>query len=1430
MAPGGQVKSPVARKKRRKRQGGGKPVARSRPRLSLCVIARDEGQFLDQCLASVAGLVDEIVVVDTGSSDDTMAVARNHGARLFQAPWAGDFSEARNHSLQKARGDWILVLDCDEVLSPDDGDGVRRAMASGDAEAYRLTTRNYTAALDRVGFQPCDGSYAREEGGYPGWFPTTKVRLWRRRPAVRFHGAVHELVEPALGAAGMAVGDCPVPVHHYGYVAKERPADRYLEAGERKVAERPGDLRARYELAIAYRDADRQSEALGAIEAVRAGLTDSEGADEGYLEEELVLLVHGDILERLGRPDAGLAVYREAVERFPASFQAHNNLGAALGRRGDVEGARACYRRGLELAPDNAVLADNLARLERATRASTPPPGATGSEEAPTHSLSVCVIARDASADLARCLASVAPVADQIVVVDTGSTDDTVAVAERAGAAVSHFSWCDDFSAARNASLDRATGDWVLWLDADDYLSPDDRDKVGRARNLPPDQALYFTLVNTGGADRTRFRQVKMFPNRPEIRFERPVHETVVPSLKRLGIGLAATDVEVRHTGYADPSVTARKSAYYRRIMEGWLQSHPEDYDFCFRVGHTHYGEGRRDDARAHFSRIIEAGPGVVRPASIYVHAATFRGRCDLEEGNAAGAVPDLEGALSVRSDDAFANLSLGDALTKMGQPERAIEHLRRSLTGQLDPHFPLDAELLKYSAHFFLGMCHQALGRFRDAEVEYGEANRLQPDRPEAAEALRQSRISATVPQAPGAGHSGPDAKAADSAEPAVQGVPAVQGDPDSDPSDGGAKAPQLTLCMIVRDEEARLGDCLESVRGLVDEIVVVDTGSVDETVAVAKRHGARLGHFEWCDDFSAARNTSLAMASGDWVMWLDADDLMPAEYHGEIRRLIRQGTDRSYFFVLDDQGYENVSCLQMRLFPNRPGVEFEMPIHEQVTPSLARLGLEMVQTDVRVVHTGYTTPDVVNSKKDRYLRIMEDWLAEHPESYIVRSHVALTYHTTGRLDEAVAQYRAILEESTCLADHNYVVYTTALLFLGRTYAKLGQHEEALRWILKAAEVDSDYVLTRFSLAETYLELGQLDRALEYATSVLDGEWQMTFFPIDRGEITYSALCVCGRAHQRQGQLDEAEAYFRRASEVPVKRRADAWGSLSEVYKARGDRGEALGALATARQMDPDSIKHIFNTAMIHMESGDLEEAGGLFNQVLERNPTYAPALLNLGFIAKSRGEVEEAERLYLRLLEDRPDHLEGRANLAHLYLTLERYEEAAASFEAVRDTDSGLLDINLGLLLARASQGTWEVGLALDILTGVGGTEASAAQLQDAGAATELMFHLGASLVRGGQLKCAEFSYRAAVLLAEGGGAAVDALIQTRRSLGEVLVSQGQIQQAVEQFEALLMANPADGAAFQRLGDCYQQLGVTDAASMCYEKAQALGEKGRS
>jgi glycosyltransferase involved in cell wall biosynthesis len=173
--------------------------------LSAAIIVRDEAEFLDACLASLHSVVDEIVVVDTGSSDDSVEVARRHGAVVGFEPWAEDFSTPRNTSLGLASGDWILYIDADERVRAGDHSAVRQLLAD-DTEHVSL----------RVPF------VARVN-----WTPYREFRLWRHRPDIRFTGAIHEsIVQAVTGVAqadGLRIGDldrltdAPLVIEHFGY-------------------------------------------------------------------------------------------------------------------------------------------------------------------------------------------------------------------------------------------------------------------------------------------------------------------------------------------------------------------------------------------------------------------------------------------------------------------------------------------------------------------------------------------------------------------------------------------------------------------------------------------------------------------------------------------------------------------------------------------------------------------------------------------------------------------------------------------------------------------------------------------------------------------------------------------------------------------------------------------------------------------------------------------------------------------------------------------------------------------------------------------------------------------------------------------------------------------------------------------------------------
>lgn len=189
----------------------------------------------------------------------------------------------------------------------------------------------------------------------------------------------------------------------------------------------------------------------------------------------------------------------------------------------------------------------------------------------------------------------------------------------------------------------------------------------------------------------------------------------------------------------------------------------------------------------------------------------------------------------------------------------------------------------------------------------------------------------------------------------------------------------PRLSLCMIVRDGAAMLSRCLESGRGLVDEIVVVDTGSQDESPTIARAHGAEVVAAEWRDDFSAARNLGLARARGAWVLVLDADEWLPPESVAPIRALAARPPVEAFHLIQCSELPEGgvVRAAAVRLFPNRPDVRYRHPLHEEVNASLAEAGLPVRSTTIEFLHSGYAERGRIEAKRRRNVRIAEAALA---------------------------------------------------------------------------------------------------------------------------------------------------------------------------------------------------------------------------------------------------------------------------------------------------------------------------------------------------------------------------------------------------------------------------------------------------------------------
>jgi LPS sulfotransferase NodH/glycosyltransferase involved in cell wall biosynthesis len=329
-------------------------------RISLCIVARNEARWIRACIESARPVVDEVVVVDTGSSDATPSLAREAGAYVVTEPWPGDLGAAHDLPLRHASGDWVLSLDGDETLDPASAARLRRLIETGGHrfDGFRITIRNYAYGLSEK-FRRAAPDDPLTCGAL-GYRPTTPVRLFRRRPAYRFVGRVHQRMEVAIERAGGRIGPSPLVIHHYGGLRSGRPKVEFYRALARRQADdEPASALAWIELGATF---ESRGDLPGALAAFRHARRFGKRATAAFLI--------GSTLIELDRPRLAIPHLKEAIAgngRDQSPYfdraDAFECLAAAYEALAQTRRAEAAYRRALALRPDSPAALNNLADL-----------------------------------------------------------------------------------------------------------------------------------------------------------------------------------------------------------------------------------------------------------------------------------------------------------------------------------------------------------------------------------------------------------------------------------------------------------------------------------------------------------------------------------------------------------------------------------------------------------------------------------------------------------------------------------------------------------------------------------------------------------------------------------------------------------------------------------------------------------------------------------------------------------------------------------------------------------------------------------------------------------------------------------------------------------------------------------------------------------
>ena len=295
------------------------------------------------------------------------------------------------------------------------------------------------------------------------------------------------------------------------------------------------------------------------------------------------------------------------------------------------------------------------------------------------------------------------------------------------------------------------------------------------------------------------------------------------------------------------------------------------------------------------------------------------------------------------------------------------------------------------------------------------------------------------------------------------------------------------LTLCMIVKNEEKLLEDCLRSVHNLVDQIVIVDTGSNDKTVEIAQKYNADIHYFAWTGDFAEARNESIKHAKSDWILWLDADERLNADSLEELQNIINHKPSQPEIYKINIRNYQKGDYYYIsdahRFFSNNFGIKFSGCIHEQISQSCKKLGGKEFNTNIEILHFGYNLNEEDQDKKNkRNHELLENMVKEQPDFAYAYYTLAQNYVMQKMYEKAIINFEKALgleQLSSELTSSLLIAYAESLIaveqfekaneLINKSLAMEKKQTGAYYLLYKIAEKSGEFLIIENALLKLY-------------------------------------------------------------------------------------------------------------------------------------------------------------------------------------------------------------------------------------------------------------------------------------------------------------------------------------------------------------------------
>ena len=923
--------------------------------------------------------------------------------------------------------------------------------------------------------------------------------------------------------------------------------------------------------------------------------------------------------------------------------------------------------------------------------------------------ISACMIVKNEEKFLDNCLKSIKNVADEIIVVDTGSQDRTVEIARKYTDKIYFHPWKDNFSEARNHYLNYATGDWIFQIDADEELVQEDIPVLLKAIEDDDIDAIMVQVASRfhKGKSEAVHSVERIFRNNGVIHYEGRVHNRVV------GITSAKVyPIRLIHYGYdLDKEKSKEKIERTVSLLKMDLKDDPGNPITYHYLSCSYMGQGM-------FQKALEASLTAIRLADskndnnlIYLWSRYNAAMCHykLKKLNKAEemALSALEKSskhidshfililvyfdqkrwgllidhgneyidlirLLRKSPMAFANLVtnslneewnmrvlIGIAYLELDQPEKFREAIERAVACAPEPFVALRAA----------GIYLHKKNDMGNAPIYLERAHKLNP---------KDTTVNSLLERI-------------------------------------SQEEPTITCCMIVKNEEAFLDQCLKSVRNYVDEIIIVDTGSTDGTGEIARRYTDKVYFHPWEDSFSKARNQALQYATCDWIFQIDADEELVRGSGEKLRQSAKTAGSADAVFVNIISTYSNGNKEARhnfeRLFRNNGVIHYEGIVHNRVEGAS-----KIKESKIELMHYGYNVEE--KKAQEKFIRtaeLLKKQIEEEPDNPMPHHYLGTSYLSRGMNEQAAEESALAIDLADRQKDgrplYIWTHYNASIAFF-----RLGNLEKARKYSLSAIDrfpdhLDSYYMLTMIAaeekewedvliFGERYLKLLRhseenpeqtgliINNTMKEEPSVrlvmghafharkdfeqMGGCYRKAYAVSDeKWQVWWNA----GTFHlDRSGDLNLARRYLDLALEESPEEQ-DIWYMLAKLNKESKLFQEERKCLEKLFELGNRDTMILNRLALLRIESNDEDQAIEVLNEVLQLEPTNYSALCNLGRVYKHQNLMDRAIEAYTKALKIDSHGIDSLIGLGEISLQLDRFDEARTFFESVLFLQPGLI-----------------------------------------------------------------------------------------------------------------------------------------------------------